>query len=360
MNDPMPLSARQICALACAASRELAWGLRAASHEIAGWRERARGIPDPTLREDALGALSRKRTLIVGAALFATLPRHRDPHLLRLLVAYEATLEYLDNAHERAAYDDNGRQLHRALTEALDPSAEMSDYYRLHPWRRDGGYLRALVQACRDECLTLPSYESVRPLVVSAADRCAGAQSSSHVAGRLCNGAALQRWAEGELAGQSETSWWERSAAASSSVGVHALLALAACPPHRDYAQVVGAYDPWICAVSTLLDSYIDQLGDAAEGQHSYVSYYPSGEAAVSRVCELIERSAREARRLQDGQRHAVILACMVAMYLSSDRARAPAVRESSRRIAAAGGSLTRLLVPILRIWRFRYGQRAS
>lgn len=184
----------------------VAWGLRAASYEIAGWRERARNIPDPTLREDALGALSRKRTLIVGAALFVTLPRRRNLRLLRLLVAYEATLEYLDNAHERAAYHDNGRQLHRALTEALDPSAEMSDYYRFHPWRRDGGYLRALVQACRDECLTLPSYESVRPLVLSAADRCAGAQSSSHVAGRLCNGAALQRWAEGELAGQSETS----------------------------------------------------------------------------------------------------------------------------------------------------------
>jgi tetraprenyl-beta-curcumene synthase len=360
MNDPMPLSGRQIWVLACAASRELAWGLRAASREIAAWRERAQGIPDPTLREDAVRALACKRTHIVGAALFSTLPRRRDLRLLQLLVAYEATLEYLDNAHERAAYEDNGRQLHRALAEALDPSLGISDYYCLHPWRHDGGYLRTLVQTCRDACLTLPSYAGVRPLVLSAADRCANAQSSNHVAARQRDGAALRRWAESELASQWETSWWERSAAASSSVGVHALLALAAGPPRGDYAQVADAYDPWICAVSTMLDSYVDQASDAADGQHSYVSYYSSSEAAVSRVCELIERSAREARRLHEGQRHAVILACMVAMYLSSDGARAPAVRESSSRIAAAGGSLTRLLVPILRIWRVRYGQRAS
>jgi tetraprenyl-beta-curcumene synthase len=360
MNDPMPLSARQIWALACASTRELAWGLRAASHEIAGWRERAFRIPDPSLREDALHALACKRTHIVGAALFSTLPRRRNLHLLRLLVAYEVTLEFLDNVHERSAYAANGRQLHRALLEALDPSVGISDYYRFHPCQHDGGYLRALVEACRDGCLSLPSYAGVRPLVLNAADRCGDAQSSSHVAARLNDAAALRRWAESEQPGERETSWWERSAAASSSVGVHALLALAACPLREDYAQVSAAYDPWICAVSTMLDSYIDQTTDLAAGQHSYLSYYPSGEEAVSRVCELVERSAREAARLRDGQRHAVILACMVAMYLSSDRARTPAVREASRRIADAGGSLTRLLVPILRAWRLAYGQRGT
>jgi tetraprenyl-beta-curcumene synthase len=360
MSDPMPLSARQIWALACATTRELSWGLRAASREIVGWQERARRIPDAALREDALRARARKRTHIVGAALFSTLPRRRDLHLLRLLVAYEVTLEFLDNAHERAADRANGRQLHRALTEALDPSATISDYYRFHPWQHDGGYLRALVQACRDGCRTLPSYAAVRPLVLSAAYRCGDAQSSNHVAARVRDGAALRRWAESELPGKRDTSWWERSAAASSSVGVHALLACAACPLRDDYAQVNDAYDPWICAVSTMLDSYIDQASDAAEGQHSYLRYYPSSDTAVSRMCDLIERSAREAGGLRDGQRHAVILACMVAMYLSSDNARAPTTREASRRIAAAGGPLTRLLVPVLRLWRIAYGQAAS
>lgn len=356
----MPLSARQIWALACAATRELSWGLRASSREIAGWQARASRIPDAALREDALQALARKRTHIAGAALFSTLPKRRDLRLLRLLVAYEVTLEFLDNAHERAADGANGLQLHRALQEALDPSATISDYYRLHPWRQDGGYLRALVQACRDGCRSLPSYAGVRPLVVSAAHRCGGAQSSNHVAACVHDDAALMRWAQHELPGTRDTSWWERSAAASSSVGVHALLACAACPLRDDYAQVNDAYDPWICAVSTMLDSYVDQASDAAKGQHSYVCYYPSSETAVARMCDLIERSAQEAGRLRDGQRHIVILACMVAMYLSSDSARAPAMREASGRIAAAGGSLTRMLVPILRLWRVAYGQASS
>jgi tetraprenyl-beta-curcumene synthase len=360
MSDPMPLSARQIWALACAATRELSWGLRAASREIVAWQERARAIPDAALREDALHALELKRTHIAGAALFSTLPTRRDHQLLRLLVAYEVTLEFLDNAHERAADRANGLQLHRALLEALDPSAAISDYYRLHPWQRDGGYLRELVRTCREGCLALPSYACVRPLVLSAAERCAGAQSSNHAAAHARDDAPLRRWAQSELPGTRETSWWERSAAASSSVGVHALLACAACPLRDDYAQVNDAYDPWICAVSTLLDSYVDEAGDNASGQHSYVRYYPSGETAVARMCDMIERSAHETSRLRDGQRHAVILACMVAMYLSSDSARAPTRREASRRMAAAGGSLTRLLVPTLRLWRVAYGQSAS
>lgn len=360
MNDPVPLSARQIWVLVRVAARELAWGLRTASGEIARWREQALAIPDSSLREDALRALARKRTHIVGAALFSTLPQRRDPRLVRLLVAYEITLEFLDNVHEHAASRVNGLQLHRALSEALDPAAAISDYYRFHPWRQDGGYLRTLVQTCREACQSLPSYAQVRPLVLSAAARCGGAQCSNHVAARLHDSTPLRRWAESEFPDRLDTSWWESSAAASSSVAIHALLALAACPGHEDYAQVSEAYDPWICAVSTMLDSYIDQASDVVEGEHSYVGYYPSGDVAVSRVCELIERSTRETTRLCDGQRHAVILASMIAMYLSSDKARTPAMRAASRRMACAGGSLTRLLVPILRIWRVANRQCGS
>jgi tetraprenyl-beta-curcumene synthase len=360
MNNPMALSARQIWALISAATRELVWGLRAASQEIDGWRERALRIPDVTLREDAVNALACKRTHILGAALFWTLPRRRDRNLIRLLVAYEAALEFLDNTHERAAGLANGLQLHQALLDALDPANPLSDYYLHHPWKDDDGYLLALVQACREVCASLPSYQAVQPLVLSAARRCGGAQSSSHQAARYDDGAALKEWAAREFPDVCEASWWELGAAASSSVGVHALLALAACPTCADYARVNAAYVPWICAVSTVLDSYADQASDALGGQHSYMTYYPSPEIAVDRMCELIARSAYEASRLPDGQRHSVILACMIAMYLSADGVRTPAMRDSSRRMVQAGGSLTRMLVPIVRVWRIACAQRAT
>ncbi len=348
----MPLSVRQLRALLAGATRELSWGLRAVAREIRRWQTRALTIPDAPLREDALNALQRKRTHIVGAALFSTLPRRRDVRLLRLLVDYEIILEFLDNVHERAADLANGRQLHRALAEALDPSAAISEYYSHHPWKNDGGYLRALVESCREGCLSLPFYAGVRELVLHGAGRCGGAQSLNHEADPLWCRTALRDWAAAEFPGEQETSWWELTAAASSSVGVHALLACATCSGADDYAQVDAAYVPWICAVSTMLDSYVDQITDTAEDQHSYLAYYPSSEIAVARMDELIRRSAHEASRLRDGQRHAVIVACMVAMYLSDDSLRTSARHAEAKRLAAAGGSLTRLLVPILRLWR--------
>jgi tetraprenyl-beta-curcumene synthase len=338
----------------------LVWGLRAASAEIHRWQLRAQQIPDAVIREDALNALDCKRTHIVGAALFWILPDHRDLSLLRLLVAYETLLEFLDNAHERARGEANGRQLHRALTEALDPTVPMSDYYRLHPWKDDGGYLHALVETCRDGCSSLPSYARVRRLVLRSATRCGGVQSLNHETDGIRCATALREWAEREFPEELETNWWELTAAASSSVGIHALLALAACPPDTDGAEENAAYVPWICATSTMLDSYVDQVRDTVNGEHSYIAHYPSADVAAQRMHDLIRRSAYEARRLRNGHRHAVIAACMIAMYLSSDNARAPAMRATTARFARAGGSLTRLVVPVLRLWRIACAQRTA
>jgi hypothetical protein len=55
-----------------------------------------------------------------------------------------------------------------------------------------------------------------------------------------------------------------------------------------------------------------------------------------------------------------VIAACMVAMYLSKDSARTPAMRPTTDRLSEAGGSLTRLLLPVLRLWRVAYAQRSA
>jgi tetraprenyl-beta-curcumene synthase len=58
--------------------------------------------------------------------------------------------------------------------------------------------------------------------------------------------------------------------------------------------------------------------------------------------------------------RDAVIVASMIAMYLSKDSARTPELDDYTRLLARAGGSLTRLLMPVLRTWRALYGQRSA
>ncbi len=356
------LSGRQLRALLAATGRELAWGLPAVARESGAWRARARGIPDPPLRVDAVSALATKRGHTDGAALFSILPRSREPGLLALLVAFEIVWDFLDGVNERGASAGtaNGRQLHAALYEALEPQAPVDDHYRLHPWRCDGGYLRALVRACRRDAGRLPAYERVRRVVVEEATR-AQVLALNHELDPARRDAALREWAARELPPARGADWFELTGAASASLTIHALLALAADPgcTAREVASVRRAYYPWISAATTMLDSYVDQAQDGANGDHSYVAHYPSPAQATLRVRALVARCLREAGALREGERHAVIAACMVAMYLSKDSARCAAQRAHTRTLAHAGGPLARLLLPVLRLWRTAYSQRS-
>jgi tetraprenyl-beta-curcumene synthase len=353
--DPTPVDRRQLAALLAVAARELLWVLPSVSREVSRWQERALRIPDPVLRADAVLTLRRERLNAEGAALFAILPRRRNPGLLRLLVAFQLLLDYLDTISERPAPDPlaNGRQLHRALTDALDPAGPLSAWYREHPQREDGGYLRALVETCRSGCEALPGFELVRTDVARAA-RLGTVQVPNHDPLPERREAGLRAWVTRELPGEWNARWFELTAAASSSLWTLALLALASAP-RLDAAAVAAAkagYFPWICAASTLLDAFVDQPSDRAQGNHSYVEHYASWEEMVERLCEIVHRSALGARRLRNGERHALITTGMVAMYLSKASARSPELRPASREILRAAGSLPRLQLPIMRIMR--------
>lgn len=360
-SNPTPLSPRQLGVLVGAATRELLWGLRSVSCELNAWQRRARAIPDAPIRDDALSALTGKRTHVDGAALFSILPRRRNGCLLGLLVAYEIVLDFLDNVNERSASTANGRQLHMALIEALSPEGDLSEYYRHHLYKDDGCYLRALVEACRKGCARLPGYPQVEAILLREARR-ALVLGINHDLNPLHRDEALRRWAQRECTDYRDASWFELSSAASASLTVHVLLALAAESAGRehDIEAVHAAYFPWLSASSTMLDSYVDQAEDTAIGNHAYIEHYATGAAGLRRVGELVGRSAEEARRLRDGHRHAVIVACMVAMYLSKDSARVPSMRANTRELVHAGGSLAVLLVPVLRMWRIAYAQRSA
>jgi tetraprenyl-beta-curcumene synthase len=327
------------------------------------WRRRANEIPSPFLRQDAISALAYKRGQSDGAALLWTIPRTRSLTLLRLLVVYQTIWDYLDCVNERGAAVGqlNGRQLHLALVDALDPSRPLSDYYRHHPWKDDGGYLRALVEVCRERCRELPSYDCVRHLVAHEAER-AQVLAINHDLDPVARDTTLQRWAACEFPTGHEASWFELTGAASAGLTIYALLVLAAEPTCSDskIAKARSTYFPWISTAATMLDSYVDHREDAANNDHSYVAHYPTPELAAQRIGELIHRSLQEAHGLYSSERHILIIACMTAMYLSKDSARTEALRETTESLLSAGGSLTRLLLPILRLWRIAYAQRST
>jgi tetraprenyl-beta-curcumene synthase len=358
-------------ALARASARELIWGLRLVSKEVERWRAQAAQIPDPELRADALTALTRKRGNINGAGLFWTLPDRRNRDLLEVLVAYEILADYLDCVSEHGAEEGlaNGRQLHLALVEALDPDAEICDYYRHHHAGDDGGYLRTLVESCRAHCAALAGYEEVRPFLLRAA-RLSAVLAINHEPDPGLREQALQEWDRGQQVEQARRQsdtpganrWYERTAGASAWLTVLAMLALAAepAPAARAAEQTYAAYLDWISPAGAMLDSYGDIAEDTAGGEHSYIAHYPNMEIAVERVSELVRRSRSEARALGGGARHDVIAACMIAFYLSKDSVRTPELRRSTRKLCRAGGPLVALLAPALRVWRMAYGQRSA
>jgi tetraprenyl-beta-curcumene synthase len=343
--------------LLAAATRELTWGLPAVAREVRRWRELASRIDDPRVREDALNALTEQRTHIDGAALFSILPRVRNPSLLRLLVAYEIIWDFLDNVNERsvAAGTTNGLQLHLALVDALDLERPIADYYRFSQGYDDSGYLRALVVDCRASWVRLPSYASVRSSAIAEALR-SQVCAINHEPDPRSRDAALRAWVAQEFPSGHEARWFELTAAASTDLTIFALLALAGeqtCT-NEQIARTARAYFPWISILTAMLDSYADQFDDAATGEHSYIAHYAQPEMATERICLLMRRCLQEAASLDE--KHTVIAASMFAMYLSRNSALSPALLRTTKRLVESGGSLTRVLHPLLRLWRIAYG----
>ncbi|HEV3190242.1 MAG TPA: DUF2600 family protein [Polyangiaceae bacterium] len=362
VKDASRVSLWQAKALVAAVVRELCWGLGAVSGEVDLWRGRASAIPDRAIRADALSSLESKRGNTDGAALFWILPNARRPHLLRLLVTYEIMCDFLDSVSERGAGAGlaNGRQLHLAFTEALDPGAPISDYYRYHPWRDDGGYLRLLVELCRAACTLLPSYMAIRPALIHAATL-AQVQGLNHELDPHLRDVTLREWVAREFADRLGLTWYELSGAASTWISVLALLALASEPGRRSQEadETYAAYF-WVCLAATVLDSYVDEAEDTANGDHSYFAHYPTKAEGVRRAREIVQRATSEARRLRHGHRHTVIVACMVALYLSKDSALTPDMALTSQMLLRSGGPLAVLLGPVLRAWRVAYSLRGT
>jgi tetraprenyl-beta-curcumene synthase len=359
----MHLSPRQTAVLLLMAWRELTWGLRSVNNEVTRWRRHAECIPSDPIRRDALAALHHKRPHLDGAALFSALPTRRHLPLLRALVRYELILEFLDNLNERFADVGlaNARQLHLALAEAVDIDGPVSDYYRYMPSCDDGGFLRRLVKACRRSCEALAGYHSVQALILHEA-RLAGVLALNHEPDPTRRNELLRQWSTHYFGENTCYSWFELTGAATSSLTVHMLLAQAAEPSvyRHDIWSTHFVYFPHVALLSTMLDSYIDGSVDVASSHHSYFEHYEGTEDAIRRLSELIDGTLAGARSLHRGHRHAVVVAAMIALYLSDDNARVAPRHHHTAQLVNAGGFLTRFLLPILRLWRIMYNLRSA
>jgi tetraprenyl-beta-curcumene synthase len=326
--------------------------------ELKVWRRAAAAIPDDELREQALATLHDERLSTAGAALFAATRAVPDPRLVRALVSFQVTWDYLDTLAEQPADDAiaNGMLLHSALVDALRPRVGRTDYHRLHRSSDDGGYLEALVGTCRDNCAALPAYAHVRGAAVREAGR-AEVQGINHSPAPTRD-AALRRWAA-PLEDADGLRWFELAAAASSSLVVLALLSAAADAgtTATGAQQISAAYFPWIDGLTTLLDSHVDRRDDALSGDISFVAHYSSRAAAEQRLTELTARAFASARALPHGELHVVLVAGMIAMHLSRASAWTPEERPATIAVLGASPAIVTPLLQVLRVWRWLRGE---
>jgi len=324
---------------------------------IGQWHARALTIPDPSMRSNALAALSDKRPLLDGAALFWILPTRRHHELVKLLVAFQILANFHDHAGERAGRASSATEAAgtiRTLATIVDVERPWAGYFGD---RRpaDGGYLDALASTCRSVSARLPGYGAARALLVQQTQR-AHVMDIEHGPNERDRPRLLRQFAATDLGRTEDLEWWELAAGAASLMTAIVALALAAderATPD-DLDEAVDAYI-WVGAVGTLLDNYIDQFDDAATGAHNYMSYYGSPDAAQERLASLIDRALCKVGALRRGEHHLVIVASMTAMYLTSDSARGEPLRASTDELLARSGSLTRVLLPLMRAWRVAY-----
>ncbi len=324
----------------------------AAQHEIRRLRRCASDIPDPVLRSLALDAQRRKWASLEGAAAFATFtPRRQRARVTRLLVGLQAVFDYADTLmeqpNERPA--ENARKLHRACVEALQPGLPHHDYYEHHVRREDGGYLAGLTNACRASIRQLPSYAGVAQIVVGHAQRVVFYQSDINLA-VAADYDDLARWANKQVA-SGELKWWELGAACGSSLAIFAQLAAATDPAltSSEVNAIDSLYWPWAEALHILLDSLIDRAEDRATGQPNLLDHYSSQDEMTERLALLANETVERAHEV--APHHRLILAGMVALYLSDEQAWTAFARPATERILEATGAVAK---PALYVFRAR------
>lgn len=360
-RDPAPLTTRQAVALGSGAGRELAYGLRAVRAELRIWSARAAAIPDAALRAIVLQGMEEGRALVDGAALFWTVPRRRSDDLLRALVALQTLLNVLD-----ILLESDARRLGRPrrwmwlAAYALDAHGPpLPGDIINNELGGDGGYFAALVATCRDACRALPSYPAARDTLLREARRAVSFEIE-HEPDPVRRLTTMRRWAGSHFDDADLTSW-ELAGGASSLLSAMAVLAVASDPGigAERMRRVADAY-VWVASTGALLDSYADIEADKHSGAHNWFAYYDSAGQAAGRTATLLSGAIERVHALPAGERHVVIVGGMAALFLSGDAARRPEWRATTAALARSGGTLTRVLVPILRAWRIAYGRRTG
>jgi tetraprenyl-beta-curcumene synthase len=253
----------------------------------------------------------------------------------------------VDTVGERICADElrQGLEIGMALVAALAPPASPLE---LTPLGDDGGYLVALVAACRGRLWRLPSAAVIEQEAAVAAVRCAQGLAYTHTATRHGTVTKLRQWTTTQH-GTIGYAWWEIAAGGNSSIAVLALLAAAADPltTPANAGAIASVYWPHLCVMSTLFDSLLDYERDATTGEFSFVSHYPDRAAVRFGLLRATTRSLAAAATLRHGHVHAMIVCGVAGYYTASARPGSLAAQLAPTLLATLGPTAAPILLAL-------------
>lgn len=304
--------------------------------ELSGWRRRLSGRRGE-LADQARSSLQSKSFHCQGGAVFALMNPPASLSLVPVIVAVQTISDYLDNLCDRTGVVDEAcfRRLHAAFQDALSPGARPRNYYAGYPWSDDGGYLASLVRTAQDWLAAMPSYWTVQEPVRVLSGRYVEMQVAKHLEEDRRQHH-LRRWVKRDSAYGDRLYWWEYAAAAGSTLGIFALLALAAgeTPDRGEVKAVAETYFPWISGLHVLLDYLIDQEEDMREGDLNFVKPYRDRQEMNSRMRLLIAESMKRAGQLPDPEFHCLVIRGLLGLYLSDPKVGLQGLGPSARTLA--------------------------
>ncbi|HET7657568.1 MAG TPA: tetraprenyl-beta-curcumene synthase family protein [Bacillales bacterium] len=306
------------------------------------WKQRAEKIPDPELRKQALASINSKTFHCEGGSILALLAKERSEEVIEFIVAYQTISDYLDNLCDRSTSldPDDFRALHESMHCALTPHADHEDYYRSHPEKNDGGYLRALVETCQQFLHTLSSYDAISSTLHELAGYYCDLQVHKHVSHEE-RVPRLKAWFDLYKEELPPMSWYEFSACAGSTLGIFCLVSYASSDwfSDRHIEDVKAGYFPWVQGLHILLDYFIDQEEDRIEGDLNFCFYYDSREKMMARLAHFIEQADESIAALPDSRFHRMINRGLLGIYLADKKVRRQKqVRRLAGKIIRRGG----------------------
>ncbi|MDF2635044.1 MAG: hypothetical protein K0R78_1918, partial [Pelosinus sp.] len=265
----------------------------------------------PELKEQALSSIKDKKFHCQGGSIYSLYPGVHRNDFTSLIVALQTISDYLDNLCDNAGVIDEKafRQLHQAMTDALDPNVLPQDYYAFYPYKQDGDYLRKLVITCQQQVKKLPSYELVKPEIQKLACLYSDLQTYKHLDPNVREEKMLT-WIDQHLENYPLITHWEFAAATGSTLGMFMLCAAASDKrlTPQIAASISSAYFPWISGLHILLDYFIDASEDQERGDLNFVAYYEDSAQLLSRLSLFTKQAFLQASTLPHPAFHKIVV----------------------------------------------------